>query len=84
LLVPGYAAVDELHGRLLSQGVRTVLHNGRNGNKARISFVITARHTRQDVRRALVSLANALGSSSPVRRKKGDYGHEFEFRSRIV
>lgn len=86
LLVPENAA-EELHGLLLSRGVKTVLHNGRNPWKARISFVITARHTPQDIRRALASLANALRSSSPDLwrewRQRRD-GHELEFRSRII
>jgi 8-amino-7-oxononanoate synthase len=86
LLVPENAA-EELHGQLLSRRVKTVLHNGRNRGDARISFVITARHTPQDIRRALASLANALRCAPPDlwrEWRERRYGHELEFRSRII
>jgi 8-amino-7-oxononanoate synthase len=46
-----------LHERLLSDGVKTVLHQARNGGAARISFIITASHTPGDISRAVEALA---------------------------
>lgn len=46
-----------LHERLLRDGVRTVLHHARNSDGARISFVITARHTPADILHAVEALA---------------------------
>jgi 8-amino-7-oxononanoate synthase len=65
IATPGNTAAEELHGRLLSRGVRTVLHNGRNRPSAMISFLITARHTPEDISDALASLHRAL-SGTPV------------------
>ncbi|MCI0488056.1 MAG: aminotransferase class I/II-fold pyridoxal phosphate-dependent enzyme [Blastocatellia bacterium] len=48
-----------LHKRLLRAGVRTVLHQARNGEGARISFIITARHTPSEISRAVEALAGA-------------------------
>jgi 8-amino-7-oxononanoate synthase len=48
-----------LHERLLRKGVRTVLHDSRNGRGARISFIITALHSPNDIERAAVALAES-------------------------
>jgi 8-amino-7-oxononanoate synthase len=56
-LAPGLEA-ETLHERLLQQGVRTVLHNGRHRRGARLSFVITALHTAGDIDRAVQVLAH--------------------------
>ena len=45
---PGLSAVD-LHSKLLQSGVRGVLHRVRPGGKPGISFLITARHTFQEL-----------------------------------
>jgi 8-amino-7-oxononanoate synthase len=54
----GGGAAD-LHARLLERGVRTVLHGG-----PRLSFLITARHTRADVDQALAALAHSAARSA--------------------
>lgn len=43
---------SELHEQLLQRGVRTVLHHTRDGFRAQISFLITARHRFQDIDQA--------------------------------
>lgn len=50
----------QLHGRLRREGVETVLHRGRNGGKAQVSFLLTARHMPQDIDRAMEALAQSL------------------------
>jgi hypothetical protein len=40
-------------------GVRTVQHAARNGQVARISFLITARHRPEDIDRAVHALSSA-------------------------
>jgi 8-amino-7-oxononanoate synthase len=84
LLAPGKGAAEELHGQLLSRGLRAVLHSGRTGGQARISFLITARHTPRDIRQALALLADALRSPSLCEWGGRRYGYGIEFRSRIV
>ena len=51
--------VPTLHTRLLALGVRTVQHAARNGQGARISFLITARHRLEDIDRAVHALSSA-------------------------
>jgi 8-amino-7-oxononanoate synthase len=53
-----------LSARLLRLGVRTVLRRGHNGHTPRISFLITARHTPQDIDRAVALLAEAAGAQA--------------------
>jgi 8-amino-7-oxononanoate synthase len=48
-----------LYDRLHKQGIRTVLHQPRNGHGPRISFLITARHVPEGVDRAVDALASA-------------------------
>ena len=74
----------ELHRRLLSLGVRTVLHHGREGNGARISFVVTALHTPKDINQALSCLADLLRCESPCKSREREDNHESEYGSRIV
>jgi 8-amino-7-oxononanoate synthase len=50
-----------LHDRLLQLGVRTVLRRGHNGSSPCLSFLLTARHTRQDIDAAVGLLAKAAG-----------------------
>ena len=49
-----------LHETLSDRGVQTVLHRGRNGTGARISFIITARHTAGEIDRAAACLVDAV------------------------
>lgn len=66
-LSPGNGvAAEVLHGRLLQLGVRTVLHRGREGKGARISFLIRADHCPSDIDSALEVLGRVL---SPRRTK---------------
>jgi 8-amino-7-oxononanoate synthase len=44
---------DALYYRLLKSGIRTVLHRARNAEKPKLSFLITARHARSDIDRAV-------------------------------
>jgi 8-amino-7-oxononanoate synthase len=46
-----------LHEKLLRDGVRTVLHQPRDSDGARVSFIITARHTADDITYAVEALA---------------------------
>jgi 8-amino-7-oxononanoate synthase len=50
-----------LHGDLLRLGVGTVLHRSGVGLRGRISFVITARHTPQEIDHAVDALVHAAG-----------------------
>jgi len=81
---PGKGTAEELHGRLLSRGLKAVLHGGRSRGQGRISFLITARHTPRDICRALALLADAIGSPSLREWEERRYGYGIEFRSRIV
>jgi hypothetical protein len=75
----------ELHGRLAARGIRTVQHRGREGDGGRITFVLTALHTPQDINQALASLADALrrrAPSKPFTGREDNYGSEYG--SRIV
>ncbi len=58
-LNPDLDAIN-LHQRLLERGIQTVLHRGRNGNGPRISFIITARHSRIDVDQAVNGLVSGI------------------------
>jgi hypothetical protein len=44
---------------LVELGIRTVLHQGRNGHGPRISFLITARHAPEGVDKAVDVVASA-------------------------
>ena len=57
------AEAINLHQRLLQNGVRTVLHRGRNGRQARLSFILTAAHSKDDIDRAIGCLSQAFSSS---------------------
>ena len=55
-----------LYRNLLEQGVQTVLRAGHLGDKTRISFIITARHTNAQINRAIPLIANAAKSVVPL------------------
>jgi 8-amino-7-oxononanoate synthase len=48
-----------LYEQLLEQGIKTVLHRGRNGAAPRISFIITAQHSMTDINCAVYAFAQA-------------------------
>lgn len=50
-----------LHHQIQQRRVQTVLHPERERQPACISFILTARHSHQDIRQALIVLANAIG-----------------------
>jgi 8-amino-7-oxononanoate synthase len=54
--MPGVAATD-LHARLSADGVRTVLHRPSCGSGNRVTFLLSAAHSLQDIDMALASLA---------------------------
>lgn len=62
-LPPGSDVID-LHVQLQSHGIQTVLQRGRSGNRPRISFIITARHRRSEIDRAVRALASGLVTQS--------------------
>ncbi len=68
---PDVDAVD-LHDQLLRAGIRTVLHQARNGHGARVSFLITARHLPQEIDLAVDPLAEALRQGKPGIAAKGE------------
>jgi hypothetical protein len=57
-----------LHDRLLRAGIRTVLHKAHSGSGALISFIITARHTFDDIDHAATALSTATAArmTTPV------------------
>ncbi len=55
--IPGIETTG-LHDRLLHVGIKTVLHRARHSLGARLSFLITARHTAYDIDRAVEGLAD--------------------------
>lgn len=65
-LTPDSDAVD-LHNQLQCRGIRAVLHPGRKRRRPYISFIITARHRRSEIDRAVEVLARALANQSAPR-----------------
>jgi 8-amino-7-oxononanoate synthase len=63
-----------VHERLLRLGVRTVLQRGHNGHGPRLSFLITARHTPQEIDSAVEMLAQATGRYARRMHAKEDVG----------
>ena len=55
-----------LHEQLLAAGIRALLQRSRHDENVRVSFMITARHSAQDIARAIHALASAV-SSQPLR-----------------
>lgn len=69
LKLPETIDAAALHESLAAKKVQTVLHRNGNEAAARISFIITARHTQDDIDRAVNSLTDAM-SNRPRRQKK--------------
>ncbi|HSQ59140.1 MAG TPA: aminotransferase class I/II-fold pyridoxal phosphate-dependent enzyme [Acidobacteriota bacterium] len=65
-LPPNHAA--EIHQALLRRGVRSVLHMARAPKSAAISFLLTARHTAEEISlgtRVIVDVFSAMARSEP-------------------
>lgn len=53
-----------LHERLLKLGLRTVLHHSRNGQAAKLSFLITTLHSSSDINQGVATLKQAYTYAS--------------------
>jgi 8-amino-7-oxononanoate synthase len=78
-----------LHGRLLEAGVSTILRRGAPGDGPRLSFILTAAHSFDEVKRAaqtLVEIARgqALKVTHEAQPKKVTNVRRTEFRARTV
>src|SRR5262249_47826617 len=73
--LPDGVNAGALHEALLKRGVQTVLHRKENGTGARISFVITARHTFNEIDRAMDRLADEV-IHLQFKRSKGGNGDD--------
>jgi 8-amino-7-oxononanoate synthase len=71
LRLPGGVDARAVYKALLDRGVETVLHRGSEGNSARISFVLTARHSLSEIDHAVVCLAEMVGRRLRSRWKGG-------------
>ena len=56
-----------LHGRLEQLGIQTVLHSKPDGNGARLGFVLTARHSPEEIDAAVAVVVDALGHQRSAR-----------------
>jgi 8-amino-7-oxononanoate synthase len=56
--IPGLE-IGQLHSRLLTRGVKTVLGRARDGWDARLSFLITMLHTPADIDEGITALQAA-------------------------
>jgi 8-amino-7-oxononanoate synthase len=66
LRLPGERSARDIYERLLQRQVRCVLHRGRNNRGAQISFIITARHSLEDIDKAIYALESASGGTYAV------------------
>jgi 8-amino-7-oxononanoate synthase len=66
---------ETFHKHLLDRGVRTVLHQKRNGQGASLSFLITARHTPDELDYAVNVLAD-LANKKDWQRTTREANHE--------
>jgi 8-amino-7-oxononanoate synthase len=69
LALPPGCDVPGLHGRLMGAGLATVAQRGR-GAGARISLLVTARHSPCDIDRALHILARTRAATNPSTRRE--------------
>jgi len=65
--LPENIAAEDLHEELRERGIETVLHRGEGGGKAWISFILTARHSANEIDTALAHLAGALAREQRLR-----------------
>jgi len=70
LRLPEHLDAGELHEALQKRGVQTVLHAGTNDTRARISFVVTARHAFHEIDQAITGLADAMTVAQKCRLKR--------------
>jgi 8-amino-7-oxononanoate synthase len=61
------------HERLLRSGIRTVAHHARNGQRSRVSLLITARHTPADIDRAVAAIDDATRIEQRNTLRSGDH-----------
>lgn len=66
LHLPGECSAEGIYERLLQRQVRCVLHRDRNHRGAQISFIVTARHSLEDIDIAIDALASAIGGTYAV------------------
>lgn len=69
LHLPGECSAEGIYERLLQHQVRCVLHRGRNNRRAQISFIITARHSLEDIDTAIYALESARGGKYATSRE---------------
>jgi 8-amino-7-oxononanoate synthase len=72
-LKPEQAAI-EVHQRLRDYGIETVLHRAQNGSGPCLSFILTARHRRSEIDRAVEALERALAIKSAPRQAQAEHG----------
>jgi len=60
LRIPEKIDLGALHKALFSRGLQTVLHGSTNGADLRISFIITTKHSREDIDWSVDCLADAM------------------------
>ena len=56
-----------LHGRLERLGIQSVLHSKPDGNGARLGFVLTARHSPEEIDAAVAVVVDALSHQRSAR-----------------
>lgn len=78
--LPDQTEAQSLHQGLSERGVEAVLHRGERSKEARISFVVTARHSPTEIEQALAHLASALAS----RNKNGARKEQRRWSTRIT
>jgi len=71
--IPG-ANAAALHARLSRSGVRTVLH-GAEGRRAAVAFIVTARHSPEEIERAALALGSPPlpAAAAPIEPRGGTY-----------
>lgn len=55
-----HLGVETVYEDLKNAGVESVLHRGADDQKARISFIVTVRHSLRDIDHALIHLAESI------------------------
>ena len=66
LRLPNHINAGTLGEDLSRRGVEAVLHRGAGGKSARLSFVLTARHSSLQIEQALSHLAQALAMEPKI------------------
>lgn len=68
-----------LHEDLLRQGIRTALHRNRNGNGARISLIITARHSLHEIDYVVDVLSHVMRGQRTTKSMEVTHGKRIYF-----